>query len=117
MEIKIDEKAVQEALDTQATAGIKHAFESHSIRQAIETAISETVIPTIMAKAIADAASSIDTAALTQHLAEEIARSVTKGVQLVVRSTMIEILLKLKGIESYDLERLARERAKLEREF
>ena len=111
MEIKIDEVQVQEALDKQATAGIKSAFEGYAVRSTIEKAIAESVIPSMITTAIEGAASTIDIAALTQHLAEEIARSVTKGVQMVIRETMINIILDIKKIPEYDKEKRDRARA------
>lgn len=117
MNIDIDEAQVQAVLEAQTTAGIKHAFEGYAIRSAIEKAIGETVIPSIIATAIEQAASSIDIAVLTQRLAEEMARSITKGVQRIMRETMVNIILDLKKIPEYERDKREAERQKLLSQF
>jgi len=110
VEINIDEATVQAALDSQATAGIKAAFEGYSVRSTIEKAIAESVVPAMIANAIEKAASSIDIDNLQKHLAEEMARSVTRGVQAVIRDTMVEVILSIQKVPEYDKE--ARKAAK-----
>lgn len=117
MEIKIDEQQVQEAMNKQATLGIKNAFEGYGVRSTIETAIAESVIPAIITEAITQAAATIDTAKLQNILAQEIARSVTSGVQHIIRETMINIILDIKKVPSYDDKKRSEERAKLEAKF
>ena len=112
MEIKIDEVQVQQALDEQATKGIKSAFEGYGIRSAIEKVIADSVVPAIITSAIEQAASSIDREQLAQHLAQEIARSVTRGTQAIIRETMVNIILDLKKIPDY--ERDKRDAARIE---
>ena len=117
MEIKIDELQVQEALDKQATAGIKNAFEGYAVRSVIEKAIAESIIPSIISSAIEQAASTIDIADLTQHLAAEIARSVTRGVQSIIRETMVSVILDIQKIPSYDEKKRSEARVKIENGF
>jgi len=113
MEIKIDEEQVQKALDEQATAGIKNAFEGYAIRSTIEKAIAESVIPSIVTSAMEQAASTIDVQELSQHLAQEIAKSVTRGVQGIIRETMIKIIMDIKKVPEYDKEARARAYAEI----
>jgi hypothetical protein len=110
MKITIDEVQVQEILDEQAAKGIKAAFEGYAVRSTLEKAIADSVIPGIMTSAITKAASSIDIETLTQHLAEEMARSITKGVQLVIRETLVNVILDIKKIPDYEREKRAIER-------
>jgi len=105
MEIKIDEKQVQDALDIQATEGIKRAFEGYTIKSTIEKTIADSVIPSLISEAVINAANQIDISSLTNHLASEIARSVTRGVQSIIRETMINIILDLQHIPSYETEK------------
>ena len=112
MEISIDEKVIQEALDSQATKGIQTAFEGYAMRNSIEKAVSESFLPTVLSSSLEKAASSIDIDVLTKHLSKEMARSITKGVQAVIQETMVNIIMDLKKIPSYDNE--ARESARME---
>jgi len=117
MEIRIDESQIQSALNTQATAGIKKAFEGYGVRSAIEKVISDSVVPAIMTTAITSAAESIDIEVLTQHLAKQISISVTKGVQSILLETMVNIILDLRNIPEYEIEKREKERAEIISEF
>lgn len=110
MDIKIDENAIRESLDSQATNAVKSAFEGYSVRKVIEETISKSVIPGIISRAIENAASTLDMDTLSRKLGEEIAKSVTKGVQHVIRDTLVEIILSIKKIPEYDKETRARAR-------
>jgi hypothetical protein len=114
MEIKIDELQVQEALDKQVTAGIKTAFEGYAVHSTIEKAISESVIPSIITIAMVQAASTIDINNLSQHLAQEIAKSVTRGVQGIIRETMIGIIMDIQKVPQYDANKRREAYAKIE---
>jgi len=102
MEIKIDELQVQEALDKQATASIKQAFEGYEIRSVMKDAIANSVIPALMTDAMVNAAAQIDVTKLAEKLAQEMTRAITKGVQAMVRDAMIEIIMRIKKIPEYD---------------
>lgn len=113
MEIKIDEKELQTVLNEQTTASVKASFEGYGMRSAMEKAIADSVIPAIMTEAIVAAASQLDIAALTQKLAEEMARSVTKGVQAIVQDSMVDLILAIRKIPTYDDKKLAAARAEI----
>lgn len=114
MEIKIDEKQVQNVLNEQAEAGIKNAFSGYAVKSILEKAIADSVIPGIIVEAMEKSASSLDIDNLSKILAAEIARSVTRGVQLVIRETMINIILDIQKIPSYEDEKRVKARAIIE---
>ena len=113
MNINIDEKQLQEALDKQATTGVRNAMEGYAIRSAIEKAVAEAVLPDLIRTSVVEAASQIDIARLTQCLAKEMSRSVVKGVQAVMQDTMIEVILKMRGIPDYEREKREKARAEI----
>jgi hypothetical protein len=113
VEIKIDEVQLQEVLNEQTTASVKSSFEGYGMRSAMEKAIADSVIPAIMTEAIVKAASQIDIDALIQALSEEMAKSVTKGVQAIVRDSMVEVIMSIKKVPEYDKEARARARAEI----
>ena len=105
MEIKIDEQQIQDVLNEQAQTGVKYAFESYAIREVLQETIAKSVIPALMLDAITRAASTVDVGRLSQCVAEEITRSVTRGVQHVIQETMINVILDIKKVPSYDDEK------------
>lgn len=113
MEINIDEKEMQNVLNEQAVEGVKAVFKSYSIKSVLEKTISDSVLPALITEAIVNSVSHIDMDKLSQKLAEEIAKATTSAVQAVVQESMIEILVKLKGVPSYEPEKLARARAEI----
>lgn len=102
MEIKIDEKMVQETLDQETANAVKRTMEGGTIRRAIETTFGESLIPNLIGQAVVDAASKIDLDVLTEHLAKEIARSMTAGAVCVIRDAMTEVIMQLRGVPEYD---------------
>jgi len=114
MEIKIDEKQLQEALDGSATAGIKNAFGSYPIKSMLEKTIADSVLPTLITSAIEKATSTMDINVLSLKLGEEIAKSVTKGVKCIIQETMIGIIMDIRKIPQYDDEKRKRAKAEIE---
>jgi hypothetical protein len=113
MEIKIDEMMVQQVLDEQTQAGVKAAMGGYAIRSAIEKTVGESILPQLLGEAVVKAAEQIDIDNLTHHLAEEIARSTTKTVVTLIRDAMIEMILDMRKVASYDHKAREAEREKL----
>ena len=102
MEIKIDEQQIQDVMNEQATSGVKNAFQGYAIKSILEETIAKSVIPSIMLDAITKAANTIDIDNLVNALSEQMAKSITKGVQHVIQETMINVILDIKKVPSYD---------------
>jgi len=113
MEIRIDEKQMQEVLGEQATKGIQNAFDSYSVRSIMEKVVADSVIPSIMTAAMEAAVKKIDIDDLSQKLAEQIARSTTAGAVNVIRETMVTILMDIRKVPQYDDDKRKRAREEI----
>ena len=117
MNIAIDEKLVQEAINKQADEAVKTAFGDYKIKSAIEDAVSKAMIPSLLSESIEGAVSKLDLDALSSAVAREITRSTTRAVQHVIREAMVGIIIKIRGIHDYDRESIAKAHAELMAEF
>jgi len=117
MEIKIDESVMSEELQKQTSEAIRGAFGQYDVKRALEEAISKQVLPQLISDAILTATDKIDTATLQNAVAREITKSVTKGVQMVIRESMVDLMVRLSGIPDYDRDGLKAKRAEIETKF
>ena len=113
MEIKIDEQQIQDVMNAQATSGVKNAFEGYAIKSVLEEAIAKSVIPTLMLEAITKAANEIDIDNLIHALSVQMAKSITVGVQHVIQETMINVILDIKKVPTYDDDKRKAARAEI----
>lgn len=113
MEIKIDEKLMQQVMDEQTSKAMQSAFSDWEISRKIKETIIESVMPELLVRSVTEAASRIDVSSLTQAIADEMSRALVRSISHVVKETMINVIIKIKGIESYDTEKIKKEREKL----
>lgn len=113
MEIKIDTEEMQAAIDKSASSAIKSAFDSYSMRSAMEKVVTDSALPAVIGSAISSAIDQLDVQSLQKSVAEQMTRSITSGVQFMFRETTIDMLLMLRKVPDYDKERREEERAKI----
>ena len=116
MDIKIDQKILEESINNSATQAIRSALEGYVVKESIVSAVTNEIAEGAVASAIREAVKKINTETLVQHLAKEIERATTKAVIHILHLGLIETICKLRGIGDYSKED-REERRKLEIEL
>ena len=114
MEFKIDEKMAQEAINNAATKAIEAAFSQYSVARVIESEVAGSVISDVLQRSFSSAVEQIDINRLSTVLAEELSRTVVKGVTYMIRSALVEMMLDIEKVPSYDEKKRAKARAEIE---
>jgi len=114
MEFKIDEKMAQEAINNAATKAIESAFSQYSVARVIESEVAGSVISDVLQRSFSSAVEQIDINRLSTVLAEELSRTVVKGVTYMIRSALVEMMLDIEKVPSYDEKKRAKARAEIE---
>lgn len=117
MNINLDETMIQDSLNGAATKAIENAMGQYSVRHVIEERVASAVLEGVLAEALENSINQIDLGALTTALSKELARAVTAGAVSIIRESVVEILLSLRKIPSYDHEKTARARAEILRQL
>lgn len=114
MEFKIDEKMAQEAINNAANKAIESAFSQYSVARVIESEVAGSVISDVLQRSVSSAVEQIDINRLSTVLAEELSRTVVKGVTYMIRSALVEMMLDIEKVPSYDEKKRAKARAEIE---
>jgi len=113
MEIKVDEKMLEGAINSKINKAVEDAIGGCSVRQAIAEKLTESFAHGVIAQAFDAALNSINVTKLTQHLAEEISRATTRAAVMVLTHGLADTLMSLKRIPSYDTDGQKRARAEI----
>lgn len=116
MNINLDETMIQESLNGAATKAISSAMDQYSVRHAIEERVASAVLEGVLAEALENSINQIDLGSLTTALAKELSRAVTAGAVSIIRESVVETLLTLRKIPSYQREAIERARAEIHAE-
>ena len=104
MEIKIDEKALHEAMNSATTKAVADALGGYAVREAVAKVVTEEVATGAIAQAIRAAVAQMDTKTLTATLATEMQRAVTRAVVEIVGEGLMESVYRLRGLNDYTSE-------------
>lgn len=113
MNIEINQELLDKSVNEHITKAVDNALAGYNVREAIGQKISEAVASGAIGEAISNAVSSMDTNALTLVLAEQIQRTMTGAVCNIVEEGVCGLLLKLRGVQEYDRDRFAKEKAEI----
>ena len=104
MEIKINEADIQEHINKVSAEAVKAAFDSYDMKKAIGETIANQVTEGKIAEAITKALASLDLDDMGKAIAREIMRVTVKGTHAVLAETMTDVILKIRGIASFQPE-------------
>jgi len=113
MEIKLDEKIIEESINRSATEAIKNATSSWNVKNAIEERVANAVLEGVMGDALISAMDA-DVAALSTALANQLQRSVVAGAVAIVQDSVVEQIMRLRKVPEYDDAKRAAARAEIE---
>ena len=114
MEISIDESALHAAINKCTHDAVVGAMDSYEITNSIKKSVVDAVIGSALAETVAKSIASLDMSHLHDALASEMSRTVTRSVTAILRESAINVLLSMRGIESYEREKTAEARKEIE---
>lgn len=104
MEVKLDDKKIQELTQESINMAIQSALTGFSARQEIEKRIQTNFAEIPFEKMATDAIQKTDWKRITECLAQEIERAVVAGVTRLLEEAMIDITIKIRGTSLYGKE-------------
>ena len=107
MNIEIKHEDIAAAIQGTATKAIAERMASYEISSAIGKVVTAELAEGCMAEAVRLAVRDVDTASLTRALAVELQRSITAAMVSVLQSSAVEIVARIRGVESYASDRKA----------
>ncbi len=105
MNIEINHDDIAAAIQASATKAISDQMGGYKVREAIVAVITEDLAQGLMADSIRKAIAGVDTEALTTAIARELQRSMVIAATRILQDSAVEMIAKMRGIESYDSER------------
>jgi regulator of protease activity HflC (stomatin/prohibitin superfamily) len=101
VQISLSEEQIQSAIDSSVATAIQNAIGGYSVQSAIGQKITNEVIDGAIGTALHEALKTLDVSALAKSLSEQIQRTTTAAVCRLVRESMVEMILKLRGKTEY----------------
>jgi hypothetical protein len=113
MDIKISEESLQEAINLQINNVVIGAIGGYSVQEALSKKIAESFSYGVIADAIDAALKSIDTGHLITSLSFEMAKATTRAAVACMTDGLVETLVSIRKIPSYDDEKLKNARMEI----
>jgi hypothetical protein len=102
MEIRVDEKQVQDAVNENINKAVGNAISSYDVQKTISDQISSEITVGVLAESICSAVKHIDTDYLTKAISSEIQKTMVSAVQHIIVEGIAGVLVGLRKIPDYD---------------
>lgn len=101
MEIKLNQDAILEAINANATKAVTDALGGWEVQKAVAEVVTKEVAQGAIAEAITTAVAQIDKSALANTLASELQKATTSAVVAILQEGVVDIACKLRGVGNY----------------
>lgn len=102
MEIRVDEKQVQDAVIENINKAVGNAISGYDVQKTISDQISSEITVGVLAESICSAVKYIDTDYLTKAISSEIQKTMVSAVQHIIVEGIAGVLVGLRKIPDYD---------------
>jgi len=113
MEIKINQEQLDEAVSLHINKAVESALSGYDIQRSISEKISNEVACGIIGESVSNALQALDTKRLTTALAEQIQRTMTGAVCGMIEEGIINLIMDMRKVPSYDDEKRKRAYAEI----
>lgn len=102
MNIEIDQKTVDSAVEELVKSGVAEAIQGYGVRDAVKASLSEAFENGNLAKSIQEGIANVNTDHISQAIALQLQRTSTHMVSELLGEAVSKIVCDLRGLLTYD---------------